>query len=635
MPVLQTASDRIGQDSSALESTVERLRGEVRELQRTLHARSAELAGADAHIIRLEEKILKLKEAQRELKRLKKEQHALRKSPERKIGQVLLAPFRLLQRLVFPRQSSSAATEYQRWLDRHRPSPQELAEMRREARVFSFQPLISVITPVFNTPVKWLQQAVDSVLAQVYENWELLLIDDASTERSTIDSLAELERRDSRIRVIGRGENGGISAASNDGLGQARGEWIGLLDHDDLLEPDALFQTAKLLQTNNDVDLVYSDEDKLTEDGFASPMLKPDWSPDFFLSYNYVCHFTTFRRALAQKAGGFRSQFDGSQDYDLFLRIIEKTDRIHHVPRVLYHWRRTDKSVADNIRRKPGALEAGRRAIEEHLQRTGVRAHVTVDWRTHAYWVRREIEVPQKISIVTSERDSVVPEKTNYPNFEAVIVDLAEQPNFSAAYNAAVKQTNSPWILFLGAGVEPIESDWLTLMAEHVQRPEVGAVGARLISPDEKIEHAGVVIGVDGIAQPAFRGFKAEAPGVCRQLQITRNYSAVSAACLLASREVLQKAGGFDEDLPIELAGVDLCLKMRRAGYLIVYTPFAKLYQRARRVEGKIDPPSQPYGVASNRPVEIMRERWGDFLARDPFYNPNLSRARADFSLGN
>ena len=641
-----------------LESTVDRLRGEVRELQRTLHARSAELAGADAHIARLEEKILKLKEAQRELKRLKKEQHALRKSPESKMGRILLAPFRLLQRLILPQRaiSRSAASDYQLWLDRHRPSPRELEEMRRAARAFSFQPLISIVTPVFNTSVAWLEQAVVSVLAQVYENWELLLIDDASTESATVDLLSELERRDSRIRVVRREKNGGISAASNDGLAQARGEWVAILDHDDLLEPDALFQTAKVLQTNDDVDLIYSDEDKLTEEGFASPMLKPDWSPDFFLSYNYICHFTTFRRSLAHQAGGFRSEFDGSQDYDLFLRMIEKTDRIHHVPRVLYHWRRTDRSVADNIRRKPGALEAGRRAIEEHLKRTGGGAHVAVDWRTHAYWVRRDIEVPQKISIITARRDSTesLTQKTNYPNFEIVIVDpstplpafaeatarqagtsLGSQPNRSAANNVAAKQTNSPWILFLDRSVEPSESDWLTLMAEHVQRPEVGAVGARLISSDNTIEHAGVIVGADGEAQPAFRGLAAEEPGVCRQLQVTRNYSAVSGACLLTRREVFQEVGGFDEELPAELAELDLCLKMRRAGYLIVYSPFAKLYYNPPRAERKIDPPSQRSGAASNQSVEIMRKRWADVLARDPYYNPNLSRTRADFSLGN
>lgn len=630
--MLQPASNRTedaAENPSVLESTVRRLHAEVRELQRSLHARSAELAGADAHIARLEETILKLKEAQRELKRVKREQQALRKSPERRLGRVLLAPFRLLQRLIAPGRATAKgeASDYQRWLDRHRPSPSELEAMREEARAFSLQPLISVITPVFNTPVEWLRQAVDSVLAQVYENWELLLIDDASTERATLDFLSQVGQRDPRIRLIRREKNGGISAASNDGLSQARGEWIGLLDHDDLLEPDALFQTARFLQTSDDVDLVYSDEDKLTEEGFASPMLKPDWSPDFFLSYNYVCHFATFRRTLAQDVGGFRSEFDGSQDYDLFLRMIEKTDRIHHIPRVLYHWRRTDTSVADNIRRKPGALEAGRRAIADHLDRTGARAHVTVDWRTHAYWVRRDLGAGQKISVITTRRDSaeLFSQRTSYPNFELVIVDLEGQPNLPALYNRAVQQTDSPWLLFLDGAVEPTENEWLTLMAEHVQRPEVGAVGARLISSDNTIDEAGVVVGSDGIAQPAFRGFPAEDPGVCRQLQITRNCSAVSAACLLVRRDVFAEVGGFDEKLPAALADVDLCLKMRRAGYLIVYTPFAKLYHHASHADRTID-----MSVG-----ELMRERWAEALKRDPYYNPNLSRARADFSLGN
>ncbi len=407
---------------AAAESTVARLQAEVLELQRTLHARSAELAGADAHIARLEEKILKLKEAQRELKRLKKEQQALRRSAERKIGRVLLAPFRMLQGLFPKRESQGRATDYQVWLERHRPSPADVEKMRVESRVFLVRPLISIIMPVFNTPTPCLGEAIDSVFAQAYELWELLLIDDASTAASTIQFLAQVEQRDARIRVIRREQNGGISAASNDGLAAAHGEWIGLLDHDDLLEPDALFQTAKILQTYGDVDLIYSDEDKLTEEGFASPALKPDWSPDFFLSYNYICHFMTFRRALAQEVGGFRSPFDGSQDYDLFLRMLEKTERIHHVPRVLYHWRRTEVSVADNIRRKPGALEAGRRAIADHLQRTGQRAHVTVDWQTHAYRVQRDLVKAERISIIVTSFDrgsmDLLKRRIDYPNFE-------------------------------------------------------------------------------------------------------------------------------------------------------------------------------------------------------------------------
>src|SRR6266576_1309830 len=309
---------------AAKEAIVSRLQSEVDQLQRALRVRTTELDQADRHIARLEESLLKLKQAKRELRELKRERRALRSSPERRIGQVLLAPYRLPQalfreirkRLGLPRWPSPqrSKTEYQVWLDRHRVLPAQARSMREESRIFSYRPLISIITPVFNTPSAWFKEAIDSVLAQAYENWELILVDDASTNRETLEVLRWQSSRDARIRLIRLEQNGGISVASNRGLAQARGEWIGLLDHDDLLEPDALFQTAKLLQTHPDVDLVYSDEDKLTEDGFASPMLKPDWSPDFFLSYNYICHFTTFRRALAERIGGFRSEFDGSQD---------------------------------------------------------------------------------------------------------------------------------------------------------------------------------------------------------------------------------------------------------------------------------------------------------------------------------
>src|SRR6266478_710670 len=329
---------------AAKEAIVARLQSQVDQLQRALCVRTTELDQADRHIARLEESLLRLKQAKRELLELRRERRALRSSPERRIGQVLLAPYRLPQRLFreirkrfgLPRWPSPepAKTEYQAWLDRHRVSRAQARGMREESRIFSYRPLISIITPVFNTPGASLKEAIDSVLAQAYENWELILVDDAS---------------------------------SNRGLAEAQGEWIGLLDHDDLLEPDALFQTAKLLQTRSNVDLIYSDEDKFTEEGFADPMLKPDWSPDFFLACNYLCHFITIRRELVLRIGGFCSQFDGSQDYDLLLRAIERTDRIHHIPRVLYHWRRSASSSSSGLRQKPGQFEAGRRAVDEHL----------------------------------------------------------------------------------------------------------------------------------------------------------------------------------------------------------------------------------------------------------------------------
>src|SRR5205814_2018240 len=345
----------------AVESAVARLQRQVTGLERSLQTRMAELEAADHHISKLEEKLLKWKEARKQLKQLKAEKQALRKSPERKVGQVLLAPYLLPQRLVrgirkrlpYAKKSRTPANEYQSWFEAHRTKPSELDSLRNEGRAFKYRPCVTIVTPVFDTPVAWLEDCVESVRNQVYEKWELILIDDNSTDADLLKFLPELAARDERIILTRSDRRGGISAASNRGLEMAKGEWIGLLDHDDLLEPDALFQHVKWLQDHRDADLIYSDEDKLTEDGLDAPIFKPDWSPDYFLSCNYICHFTIVRADVLKQVGGFRPEFDGAQDYDLFLRIIERTSRIDHVPRVLYHWRRSEASTADNIRRKP------------------------------------------------------------------------------------------------------------------------------------------------------------------------------------------------------------------------------------------------------------------------------------------
>jgi len=652
----------------AVETAFARLHAQMRNLERTLRARVSELNAANRHIGKLEEKILQFRETKREVKQLKKEKQALRKSPERKVGQVLLAPYRLPQKLIRAlrgrgRQArdstarSADTVEYQDWFEQHRATPEQLTVMRNETRKFAHQPLISVITPVFNTPVQWLEEAVQSVLGQAYEDWELILVDDNSSDEALREYLPVLASRDSRIKVFKLEGSRGISAALNRGIEHARGEWIGFLDHDDLLEPDALFQTAKLLQQIPDADLIYSDEDKLTEAGFDAPLFKPDWSPDFFLSCNYLCHFITVRRELVLRVGGFRSEFDSAQDYDLLFRVIEQTDRIHHIPRVLYHWRRSGSSSAISPWQKPGQLEAARRAIDEHLQRKGIRGHVAIDWRTHAYWVRRELTEAKKISIIIPAGDRIemlsrciesITTKTNYPNYELVVVGQDNQSEEARSYfnrskhrllhydgpfknsaikNFAVEQTKSPWLLFLDNDLKVIDGEWLSAMAEHIQRPEVGAVGARLLWPNDTVQHAGIVLGVGGVVEHAFRGFPAEDPGVFKQLQVTRNYSCVTGACLLTRRDVFIEVGGFDEErLPMAFNDVDLCLKMRRAGYLIVYTPFAKLYRHESAGHPRLAEP---------REAGFMRERWPELLQRDPYYNPNLSRERADFSLGN
>jgi GT2 family glycosyltransferase len=651
----------------AVESALSRLQRHVRDLERSLGTRMSELEAADRHISKLEEKLLKLKEARLQLKQLKAEKQEMRKSPERKLGQVLLAPYLLPKKLVrgirkrMPKSATAnrrraPANEYQTWFEAHRMPASDLARLREEVQAFDYQPCVSIVTPVFNTPRSWLEECAQSVLDQVYEKWELILIDDASDDPELAPFLAELAKRDSRIVLRRLEQRGGISAASNHGLEVAAGEWIGFLDHDDILEPDALFQHVKWLQTHRDADLIYSDEDKLTDEGLDAPIFKPDWSPDYFFSCNYICHFTLIRAAVLSQVGGFRSEFDGAQDYDLFLRIIERTNRIDHIPKVLYHWRRSRGSTADNIRRKPGSLETGRLALESHLQRLGERGHVTVDWRTHAYWIKRDLIEAKPITIIIPVRDRVdllarcvesIVRETSYAPYEIVIVDNDSRTeeartylstvkhrvlnyrgpfNFSAINNFAVQQTTTPWLLFLNNDTEVIDGDWLTVMAEHIQRTEVGAVGPRLLYPDDTVQHGGIVVGVGGIAEHAFRGFPAEAPGVCRQLQVTRNYSAVTGACLLTRRDVFDKVGGFDEErLPVTFSDVDLCLKIRQAGYLVVYTPFARLYHHESGTRRRTVEPLE---------TGVMRERWAETLEYDPYYNPNLSRDRADFSLG-
>jgi GT2 family glycosyltransferase len=631
---------------------------ELDALQRKLEIRNRELAEAHSHIAALEEKLLKLKQYRRELKLLKEQKDTLRKSPERRVGQILLTPYRLPQKIAqkvwqrFHRRDSGSnqygvLTEYQKWFEQHRATAEDLKHMRDEARAFALRPLISIIAPVFDTPVKRLDEAVESVLAQAYEHWELILVDDGSTNADLLRTLPCIAARDARIAQASLGKHEGISAASNHAITLARGEWVTFLDHDDMLEPDALFQIARLLQTYPDTDLIYSDEDKLGYYGLEAPAFKPDWSPDLFLSHNYIGHLAAVRREIVQKIGGFRSQFDSAQDYDLLFRVNEATDRIHHIPRVLYHWRRSESSSAISVRQKPGQLEASRFAIEDHLTRSGHAARVSVDWQTHAFRVRRELLELRKISVVIANQHGpeslercldTLASNTTYPNYEIVVVrggdNCSDGPasfphrlvslpgNDSTLKNLAATETDSAWILFLHDRVEAIESDWLTTMAEHVQRPEIGAVGPRLLNQDGTVVHAGIVIGVNGIAQPAFRGARVEYSGANRQSQVTRNCSAVSSACMLTQREFFQRVGGFDESLSGTLADVDFCLKLRRAGYLIVYTPFAKLYWHGAGPD-EIDRSGET----------VLQQRWAGVLERDPYYNPNLSRERADFSL--
>jgi glycosyltransferase involved in cell wall biosynthesis len=561
------------------------------------------LRAAEAHIARLEEELVRLKDVKRDLQALREEHRQLRRSAQGRVAKILSAPFRLL------RSAKSAPVEltpYERWLAQHRVTADQLPRLGGQARAFPYQPLVSILTPTWNANETYLSVAIESVRAQVYANWELIVVDDGSQNPSP--ALAQFTG-DSRIRVLREKEHGGISAALNVALAHARGEWLALLDHDDLLEPDALFRAIEWLQKDRLADVIYSDEDKIIDDHFAAPMLKPDWSPEFFLTHDYLGHFVVIRRELIDQ---FRSQFDGAQDYDLLLRISEKTDRIRHIPRVLYHWRRTGESTAHNIRRKPGALEAGRTAIAEYLQRRGDEGRVTVDWETHVYRVRRE-SAPARVSIVLhngdAESSSRIRERTSYPDFE-IITEAKTIPE-------------TAFILFLDGDLEPIQENWLSILMEFARSREIGAVGPRIVSVDDSVESAGLILLPQGKIGPAFAGMPRDFRGASRQLQMVRNYSAVSGSCLLVRRDVLEKVapGAAVQSLNGVCRAVEISLKLGDAGLRVVSVPYAEMRRTSRR---------EP--ISESCPE--LAQRWADVFARDPFYNPNLSRERADFSLG-
>jgi len=569
------------------------------------------LRAAEAHIARLEEELLRLKDVKHDLQVLREEHRRLRRSAEGRVAKILSAPFRLFRRRQ--RTDATEQDEYGRWFARHRVSEEEAVKLREQSRTFSYRPLLSILMPTFNPNDEYLTGAIESVIVQAYENWELILIDDGSSDSSARALLKNLGRRDARIQ-IGVQEHGGISSALNTGLARACGDWIALLDHDDLLEPDALFRAIELMQNDREADVIYSDEDKIVDGKLAAPLLKPDWSPEFFRTHDYLGHFVVMRRDLTRAE--FRSEFDGAQDYDLLLRISEKTDRIRHIPRVLYHWRRTAESTAHNIRRKPGALEAGRRAIEQHLVRRQENARVTIDWETHLYRVRREIR-SEKISIIikgAAARDAErIRAKTNFPNFEIV---------------ANLKEATGEYVLFLDPDLEPLDENWLSAMGEQLSNPRIGAVGARIVSSDDAIESAGLILSPNGSVGSAFAGYPRNFRGANRQLQAVRNYSAVSASCLLTRREVLEKTASGKAMGSLDFArddrvcvGTEFCLNLREHGLRTVSIPYAEVRRTSAREN-------------ASRMCLDLQKRWPEMFRRDPYYNPNLSSERADFSLG-
>ena len=606
-------------------------------------------------------------EKSEKLRKSQRRYEGLAESVEYRLGQKILKPWRWWQKLqqriwhscakrlypeiqqpfvkVFPQSGV-----YHRWWIKNQPSLLELVRWKR--RRFHFQPKISLLMPVYCTNLKDIQAVIASVRAQIYPHWELCIVDDFSQDNNLLAVLKEWTEKESRIRVSYRQQNGGIALASQEALAMATGEFVGLVDHDDVLEPHALYEVIKLLNQKPKADIIYSDEDKINEqEELEKPHFKPDWSPDTLLSCNYICHFAVLRRSLLNEIGGFREGFNGAQDYDLFLRATEKTGQIYHIPKVLYHWRVSPGSTAGDSISKPYAALAGQRALIEALSRRQIQGEVEIDFGT-VYRVKRKVNLAKKITIIIPMRDGVeltkrcvesLRQKTNYPNYEIVIVDngsetaeakdwlktvscrvlIYEKPfNYSAINNFAVKQTDGEWLLFLNNDTEIIEPDWLMAMAEHVQRDEVGAVGAQLLFPNCTIQHAGIVLGLAGAANHPFLQGK---PTAAREIRMIRNWSAVTGACLMMRRKVFNEVGGFDEEnFPIHYSDVDLCLRVQEREYWIVYTPYAKLIHHESASRG--------YGALKNISQSFI-QKWSDLVNNDPFYNPNLSRQKLDWSL--
>ena len=538
---------------------------------------------------------------------------------------------------------------------------ERMEELRaRAARLGEDAPLISILVPTYQTPERWLRRCIESVLGQAYPHWQLCIADDASPDARVMEVLREYAALDSRIEVTRREANGHIAEASNTALAMARGSHIGLLDHDDELRPHALLEMAEAIVADPDLGLLYSDEDKLDEDGRRfDPYFKPDWNPELLLSQNYVCHFTVIRADLVREAGGFRAGFEGSQDHDLFLRCTGRlpASRIHHVPRVLYHWRAIEGSTALARNAKDYAADAGERAVADHLhhRHPGARAeslshgHYRVRWPLPEPSPKASLIIPTRdmVELLRTCVDSIL-ERTRYPAYEVVVVDnqssdpaaldymarIAGDPrvrvlrydapfNYSAINNWAVRQSNGTVVGLVNNDIEVISPDWLEEMVSQALRPDVGAVGAMLYYPNDTIQHAGVVLGVHGVAAHMYAGMPRGYPGHGGRARVAQQLSAVTGACLLVRREAFDRVGGLDDSLQVAFNDIDFCLRLREAGYRNIWTPFAELYHHESASRGSEDTEEKKRRFATE--VELMQRRWGAQLRCDPAYNLNLS----------
>lgn len=537
----------------------------------------------------------------------------------------------------------------------------------KKAEHFERDVTFSIIVPLYNTPIQYLQQMLDSVRMQTYENWELCLADGSEDKCRYVQEYCEkLAGMESRIKYKKLEKNLGISGNSNECLKMASGEYIALLDHDDLMHPYALTENMNVICKEN-ADFIYSDENVFIKKPKETvcPHFKPDYSPDTLRSYNYICHLTVFKRSLLKDTGVFRSEFDGSQDFDLFLRLTEKAERIAHIPKILYYWRADKNSTASNVCVKGYALDAGKKAVAEHLKRVGLDGTVEDSSFPSTYRVRYLITGNPLVSILIPTCDHVetlkkcldsIMDLSTYDNIEIVLVENNSKNketfeyyeflrsdsriklvtwhgefNYSAINNFGFGYTSGDYVILLNNDMEVITPDWIQELLMFAQRADVGAVGAMLYYPSEKIQHAGVILGIKGVAGHSHKGMPRGEGGYMSRLTIAQDLSAVTGACMMVPRKVYEELGGLDEGFKIAFNDVDICMRIRKSGRLVVWTPYAELYHYESESRGYEDTPEKQARFESE--VQKFKARWGADLEKgDPYYNPNLTLEYEDFS---
>lgn len=526
---------------------------------------------------------------------------------------------------------------------------------------------ISVLVPAYRTPESYLRQMIESVQAQTYENWELCIADGSGKEESLEKIVSQYAAKDSRIRYQLLDKNEGISGNTNAAIRMASGEYLAFFDHDDLLAEDALYEAARAIEEQK-AELIYTDEDKVRADlsEYFQPHFKPDYNPDLLCANNYICHLVVVKKELADRVGGLRKEFDGAQDHDFLLRITERTDRIVHIPKVLYHWRIHKASTADNPASKLYAYQAGQKAISEHLKRLGLEAEVSQTKDFGFYRVSYPVQGTPLVSIVIPNKDEKdtlkaclesIKEKTTYPSYEIVIVENNSQTseifeyykeidgkdgirvvtwkesfNYSKINNFGFQYAEGDYVICLNNDITVITPSWIEEMLGYCQRPGTGIVGVRLYFPDDTIQHAGIIVGMGGCAGSLFVGMNRKRTGYMHKAALVQDLSAVTAACMMVKREAFEAAGGFEESLAVAFNDVDFCLKVRRAGYLVVYNPYAELYHYESKTRGLEDSPEKQRRFQSE--IEYMRCHWLDILKRgDPYYNRNFSLKDCNYSI--